>query len=83
MNTNHPPTAPRHCSWLTWFDSQSATDQRVIALNALGSLFAEGKIAFWADDSVDKFGRPIPESETAEEHLYWTDGNKEDLRVPF
>lgn len=74
---------PRVASWVKWFDSQSADDRRTIALAAIERLIGEGKISFWADDSVDKFGDEIPAEQTAEEHLYWNDQHKEDLRIPF
>lgn len=74
-------------SWVKWFDSQSAEDKRTIALAAIERLISEGRIAFWADDLVDKFGNKIPDdltvADSPEEHLYWNDEHKEDLRIPF
>lgn len=74
---------PHVSSWVKWFDAQSADDKRTIALAAIERLMDEGKISFWADDYVDKFGNEIPEEQIAEEHLYWNDEHKEDLRIPF
>lgn len=70
-------------AWVKWFDTQSAADKRTIALAAIERLMDEGKVAFWADDVVDKFGNTIAEDEVAEEHLFWNDEHKEDLRIPF
>ncbi len=66
-----------------WFLRQSHDDQIVIALNAIERLLADGKIAFWMDNYIDKFGNQIPENKSCEEHLYWNDDHKEDLRIPF
>jgi hypothetical protein len=44
-----------------WFDAQTADDKRTIALAAIERLMNEGKISFWADDLVDKWGDEIPD----------------------
>ena len=74
-------------SVVKWFDSQKPEDKRTVALAAIERLLKINAIKFWADDSVDKFGEPIPENlpmaDLPEEHLYWNDKHKEDLRIPF
>lgn len=78
---------PHVSSWVKWFDAQPSDDKRTIALAAIERLMNEGKISFWADDLVDKWGNEIPEdlsmADSPEEHLYWNDEHKEDLRIPF
>jgi hypothetical protein len=66
-----------------WFLRQSHDDQIAIALSAIEKLIADGKVAFWMDDYIDKFGNKIPDDVFVGEHLYWNDDHKEDLRIPF
>lgn len=76
----------REPSWVRWFDRLPEDDKRTVALNALERLLEQDIIRFWQDDSVDRFGQPIPDgpvSEAPEECLYWNDEHEEDLRIPF
>jgi len=70
-------------AWVKWFDEQDDSEKRSIALAAIEKLIADNKVKFSVGDTVDKFGDPIDPNAYYEEHLYWNDEHKEDLRVPF
>ena len=68
--------------WLAWFDNQTSTDRRTMAIAAIEHLLAMGDVRFRVDDILDKFGNPLPEEYIVEECLYWNDSG-EDMRIPF
>ena len=68
--------------WVVWFDKQSDSDRRTMALLAIERLMEIGEIRFRIDDSIHLDGTPIPEDEAVDEFLYWASCG-EDLRIPF
>ena len=65
--------------WVKWFDEQTTTDKRVMALAAIERLMELGEVSFRVDDVVNIDGTWIPEEEEVDECLYW-DSCGEDLR---
>ena len=58
-------------AWKKIFNSLPEHKRHAIALICLEWMIENEVISYWIDDSVDKFGNPIPDDEVAEEHFYW------------
>lgn len=68
-------------SWKRWFRQQPTQDVHRLCEIAIERLMEIGEVAFQVDDTVDRFGDPVPEDAVDFiEMLYWRSSGKDLLK---